>query len=82
MTVTVYTSKGNQIQIPDAVSGSNSFNESRSILQGAGFNNVSPGCAVVTDPNDVGKPQSQNPGAGAYGTPNTPVRVNIGALNC
>ncbi len=82
MTVTVYTSNGNQIQVPDAVSGSGSFNESRSILNGAGFNNVSPGCVVVTNPSDVGVPQSQNPGAGAYATPNTPIRVNIGALSC
>ena len=82
MTVTVYLSKGNQIQIPDAVSGANSYNDSRSILNSAGFNNVSQGCAVVTNPTEVGQPQSQNPGAGAYGTPNTPIRVNIGALSC
>ena len=82
-TVTVYISKGNQIQIPDAVSGANNYNDSKAILNGAGFNNVSQGCAVVANnPSNVGKPVSQSPGAGAYGTPNTPIRVNIGALDC
>jgi beta-lactam-binding protein with PASTA domain len=81
-TVTVYTSKGNQIQIPDAVSGASNYNDSKAILNGAGFGNVSQGCVVVTQPGDVGKPKAQSPGAGQYGTPNTPIRVSIGALTC
>lgn len=82
MSITLYTSKGNQIQIPDAISGTNNYNDAKAILNGAGFNNVSPGCALVANPTDVGKPQSQNPGAGGFANPNQPIRVNVGALSC
>ena len=46
--VTIYLSKGNQIQVPDAVSGSDDYNEAKDVLNDAGFNNVHQGCQVST----------------------------------
>jgi membrane peptidoglycan carboxypeptidase len=80
--VTVYISRGNQNQVPDAVSGSDTYNEAKSVLQSAGFNNVHEGCAVVTNPSDVGKPISQNPAAGTSAAPNTSITVSTGKLVC
>ncbi len=79
--VTIYLSKGNQIQVPDAVSGSNDYNEAKDVLNDAGFNNVHQGCQVAPAP-QVNKPVAQSPAAGAFAPPNASITVFIGQLVC
>jgi membrane peptidoglycan carboxypeptidase len=94
MTVTVYTSKGNQIPFPDVVGDgqSNDFNSAKSLVQAAGYPTVVQTCAVLapasgpgpvlpTDPR-VGKVQSSTPAAGAPTVPGATVTLGIGKINC
>ena len=79
-TVTVYTSKGNKIKIPDAVGDgqSNDFATAQGILNGAGFNNVSQACEEVmpTDPKD-GKVTASNPSPGTFAKTSTAVTLTV-----
>jgi len=49
-TVTVFTSKGNKIAVPDVVGNgqTNDYGEAQGILSGGGFNNVAQACVVLT----------------------------------
>lgn len=81
-TVYVLLSNGKQREVPDAISGSNSYAQARGVLQAAGFNNVHQGCQEVTDPGLVGKPIAQSLPAGSYAMPNASITITIGQLNC
>jgi len=82
-TVTVYTSKGNKVKVPDAVGDgqSNDYATAQGILNGAGFNNVSQGCEVVPlgDPRD-GKVTSTNPAPGVFAIPSVPITVVVAQI--
>lgn len=79
-TVTVYVSKGNKAQIPDAVGDgqSNDFKTGKKILNDAGFSNVDQGCEVVPpgDPR-IDKVTSSNPTAGTLATADTAVTLVV-----
>jgi membrane peptidoglycan carboxypeptidase len=81
-TVTVYTSNGSKIQIPDVVTGNPGYGAAQGTLNAAGFNNVSQVCAVTADPSLVNKVVSQDPPAGTYAIPSTAVKLGIGQLVC
>jgi len=82
-TITVYTSKGNKIQIPDAVGDgeSNDYATAEAILNSAGFMNVNQACEVVPpgDPRD-GYVTSSNPGAGSYAKVSTAITLVVAQI--
>ena len=82
MTVTLYLSNGNQIQVPDVVSGNPHFNQARNALFGAGFMNVNEVCAVTEDNSLVGRVISTNPPPGSFANPSAQIDVGVGALTC
>ncbi len=94
VTITVYTSKGNQIPFPDVVGDgkTNDFNDAKSQVQAAGYASVSQQCVVLaptsgpgpvlaTDPR-VGKVQSSDPAAGTPTVPGVPVTLGVGKISC
>jgi beta-lactam-binding protein with PASTA domain len=81
-TVVVLISRGNLKVIPDAISGSDDYNEARGVLQAAGFNNIHQACVEVIDPTKVDKPVAQNPPAGTAAAPNVNITVGVGKLDC
>ncbi|WP_309615860.1 transglycosylase domain-containing protein [Salinibacterium sp.] len=94
VTVTVYTSKGNQIPFPDVVADgkTNDFNSAKSLVQAAGYPTVVQTCAALaptsgpgpvlpTDPR-VGKVQSSTPAAGAPTVPGATVTLGVGKITC
>jgi len=82
-TVTVYTSKGNKIAIPDAVADgqSNDFATAQGILNGAGFTNIDQACEVVPpgDPSD-GMVTASSPSAGSFATPSTTITLTVAQI--
>ncbi|MGV8858853.1 transglycosylase domain-containing protein [Rhodoglobus sp.] len=82
-TITVYTSKQNLREIPDAVGDgqSNSYNAGKSIVNDAGFSNVSQGCETVPpgDPRD-GKVISSSPAAGLKVKLSTTITLTVGQI--
>lgn len=95
-TVTVFTSKGNQIPFPDVVADgkSNDFTQAKALAQAAGYPTVAQACVVLAPiggpgpvlPGDprVGKVQSSNPIAGALTVPGAGVTVtlDVGKITC
>ena len=96
-TITVFTSRGNKVAMPDVVADGQSytFNQARSALQSAGFTSVSESCVVVTStgPNPspgpgtpldprIDRVQSSNPGAGNYMLPTDPITLAVGKASC
>ncbi|MBC7591036.1 MAG: PASTA domain-containing protein, partial [Salinibacterium sp.] len=94
VTITVYTSKGNQVPFPDVVADgkSNDFNEARKLVQAAGYSNVTQECTVLapasgspavlpTDPR-IGMVQSSNPPPGAPTVPGSAVTLSVGKITC
>ena len=81
MTVTVYTSNGLMIAVPDVVSGSPDFTTAEATLNNAGFMDVVETCAVVepADPR-IGKVVSTDPAPGGYALPATQIKVAIGQV--
>jgi beta-lactam-binding protein with PASTA domain len=92
--VTVYSSLGNKVPLPDVVEDgkSNNFSEAQSTLNAAGFTSVAESCVVLAPasgpgpvmPNDprVGKVQATDPPPGALVVPGAPVTVAIGKVTC
>ena len=82
-TVTVYTSKGNKMKIPDAVGNGHEYDYStaKGILNSAGFSDVSQGCEEVPpgDPRD-GKVTSSNPTPGTYGKAGTAITLVVAQI--
>lgn len=79
-TVTVYTSKGNKVKIPDAVGDgeTNDFATAQGILSGAGFTNVNQACEEVlpVDPKN-GKVTASNPSPGTFAKPSTAITLTV-----
>ncbi|MBH0009822.1 transglycosylase domain-containing protein [Salinibacterium sp. SWN1162] len=79
-TVTVYTSKGNKVEVPDVVGDGKSTDvaTAQSILNNAGFNNLNQACEAVPpgDPRD-GFVTAMNPGAGSFAKPDATVTVTV-----
>ncbi|MBH0130988.1 transglycosylase domain-containing protein [Salinibacterium sp. NK8237] len=79
-TVTVYTSKGNKVEIPDAVGDgkSNDFGTAQGILSSSGFSNVNQSCEEV-DPGDpsVGMVTASSPSAGSLEKTSTTVTLTV-----
>jgi membrane peptidoglycan carboxypeptidase len=95
--ITVFTSKGNKIAMPDVVydGKSRTFSQAQSELSTAGYTSVTQSCVVIppttgtgpilpADPNfaRVGKVQSSDPVAGSYNLPTTPVTLAVGKETC
>jgi membrane peptidoglycan carboxypeptidase len=81
--ITLFKSNGSLLVVPNVVGdGNNDFSDAQSILQNAGFSNISQGCTVVNTPSQVNKVVSSNPGAGAQRKASENITVNIGAVNC
>lgn len=82
-TVTVYTSKGNQIKIPDAVGNGKKYDYETAlgILNSAGFSNVNQGCEVVppADPR-IDKVTSSNPVPGTFGKADTAITLVVAQI--
>jgi membrane peptidoglycan carboxypeptidase len=82
-TVTVYTSKGNKTKIPDAVGDGKEYDygAAETILNNAGFTNVSQGCKVVpvADPR-IGKVTSSNPTPGTFAKPDTAITLVVAQI--
>jgi membrane peptidoglycan carboxypeptidase len=94
VTITVYTSKGNQVPFPDVVGDglTNDFNGAKSVVQAAGYPTVVQGCALLaptsgpgpvlpTDPR-VGKVQSSSPAPGTPTVPGATVTLGVGKITC
>ncbi|MEL0627524.1 transglycosylase domain-containing protein [Salinibacterium amurskyense] len=79
-TVTVYTSKGNKVKIPDAVGDgeSNDFATAQGILGGSGFSNVSQACEEVPpgDPSE-GKVTASSPSAGSFAKTSSTITLTV-----
>lgn len=93
--ITVFTSKGNKIALPDE-SGKTSA-QAHSDLAAKGFTNVSDSCVVLTSttpvvpgstpapaPTDprIGTVQTMDPAAGTLMVPTSPVTLGIGKATC
>ncbi|CAO1649738.1 peptidoglycan glycosyltransferase [Salinibacterium sp. NYA9b] len=82
-TVTVYTSKGNKVKIPDAVGDgeSNDFATAQGILSSSGFSNVSQSCEEVSpgDPSD-GKVTASSPSAGTFAKTSTTITLTVAQI--
>jgi membrane peptidoglycan carboxypeptidase len=82
-TITVYTSKGNETQIPDAVGSGQEYDygTAEGILNAAGFTNVSQGCEVVpvADPR-IGNVTSSNPAPGTYAKADTAITLVVAQI--
>lgn len=96
-TITVYTSNGKKIAVPDVVldGKSNDFATAQGQLNAATFMSVNQSCVVIPpatgtgtimpgDPNydRVGKVQSSNPSPGSYANPATAVTLAVGKETC
>jgi membrane peptidoglycan carboxypeptidase len=81
--VTLFTSKGNLIAVPDVVgNGKNTFQDAVNILAGAGFNHVKEVCKPISTPADDGHVRSSNPSYGHNGDPSKTVQVTVGRVSC
>ncbi|MGV8876630.1 MAG: transglycosylase domain-containing protein [Rhodoglobus sp.] len=82
-TVTVYTSKGNKVSMPDAVGDGKqyTFSAAQAILASSGFTNVSQGCVVVpaTDPRE-NKVTASNPVPGTVAVPSIAITLTVGQV--
>lgn len=94
VTITVYTSKGNQVPFPDVVADgkTNDFAAAKSLVQAAGYSTVNQACVVLaptsgpgpvlpTDPR-VGKVQSSTPAPGTPTVPGAVVTLSVGKKTC
>lgn len=83
--VTVFTSNGLAAGVPDVVTPNQNFNQAKSQLQSAGFNDVDQTCVVaaVTDPpSSIDRVVSQNPAAGSVVNKATKVTLGVRKLSC
>ena len=81
--ISLYPSNGSLIRVPDVVGdGNNDYGDAQSILNNAGFNNVSQGCKVVSNPAQVGKAVGTSPHTGSQKKASSPITVQIGQLSC
>lgn len=80
--ITVYTSKGNKVQVPDVVAGHPTYAVAQGALGTSGFHTVSQVCAVTTDPLLVNTVIAQDPAAGTFALPTTPIKLSVGQLTC
>ncbi|MGV8852856.1 MAG: transglycosylase domain-containing protein [Rhodoglobus sp.] len=82
-TVTVYTSNGNLVPLPDAVDDGESYNygAAKGILNSAGFANVSQGCVMVpaADPR-INKVTASNPTPGTLVSPSAAITLVVGQV--
>ncbi|MCU1569785.1 MAG: hypothetical protein JWR33_526 [Naasia sp.] len=78
--VSVYTSNGKLMTVPDAVTASSSFGESRARLGAAGFGDVREACVV--DAAGTGKPTAQHPAPGSGAKATTAITVTISKPSC
>jgi beta-lactam-binding protein with PASTA domain len=82
-TVTVYTSKGNAVKVPDVVGDGKSIDyaTAQGILNGAGFSNISTVCVTVPpgDPSD-GYVTASSPSAGTFAVPSNTVKVAVAQI--
>ncbi len=83
-TVTVYTSNGAQIGVPDVVSGNPTFNSARSALRQAGFRSVAQECVPLNQDQAAlaNRVVSMDPAAGSSVNKNTVITLGVGQLNC
>jgi hypothetical protein len=81
-TVTVYTSNGQAVQVPNEVG--QDFAPATADLHSHGFNNVNQACEVATGPTDpqLGKVVSQVPAGGTAVNPSTAVTLTVRRLTC
>ncbi|MGL4340474.1 MAG: transglycosylase domain-containing protein [Rhodoglobus sp.] len=92
-TVTVYTSKGNQVAFPDVVGDglTYDFTTARSQIQAAGYPTVILACTALeqqgadpilpTDPR-IGKIQASDPAPGTPTVPGATVTLGVGKITC
>jgi len=81
-TVTVYTSNGQAVQVPNEVGGD--YASGFADLNSKGFHNVHQACDVASNPLDpqMGKVVSQVPGGGAVVNPSTAVTLTVRKPSC
>ena len=81
-TVTVYTSNGQAVPVPNEVG--QDAGPAEADLNSKGFHNVDQACAVASGPTDpqLGKVVSQVPAAGAAVNPSTAVTLTVKKLTC
>ena len=81
-TVTVYTSNGQAVQVPNEVG--QDPGSATADLNSKGFHNVHLACDVATNPTDpqIGKVVSQVPGAGSAVNPSTAVTLTVRKIAC
>ncbi|MEV8254501.1 transglycosylase domain-containing protein [Rhodoglobus sp. NPDC076762] len=79
-TVTVYTSNGSKVEVPDVVEDgkSNDYATAKGMLNSAGFTSVSQACLEVPsgDPRE-GKVTASNPAAGTFIKPSTAITLTV-----
>ncbi len=84
-TVTVTTSLGNLVRIPDVVSAGTNYNPARDTLNDAGFTNIGQSCVVIPPDGNLlldGIVTAQNPGAGAAIKYETSITLTVSKLAC
>lgn len=84
-TVTVTTSKGNLVNMPDVSSSGYTYNEARNSLQSDGFTNISESCAVLdplADPDLDNTVTSQNPSPGTAIDYPTAITLTVSKFAC
>lgn len=80
ITITVFTSKGNLVPLPDVVTGAPTFNQAKATLSSQGFKKVEEACAVTIDPALVGKVVSSSPAPGTLVSPDQEVKLGVGQI--
>ena len=80
--VSVFTSNGALLTVPDAVTGRKNAGEARGVLAASGFVNVQEGCVVATEPSQHGTPVRQDPGPGTAARADTVITITVAKPNC
>jgi len=81
VTVTVFTSRGNKIEVPDVVKNgkTNSYAVATATLQSDGFTNIAPAACVVVAIGDpaIGFVTAMGPAAGSFILPTDPITLTV-----
>jgi len=81
VTITVFTSRGNKIKVPDVVEDgeTNDYAAASTILLGAGFTNILPAACVVVPGGDpkIGKVTAMGPDAGTFILKTDPITLTV-----